>query len=204
MDNDRLVKARVDELIKILNEANYDYYILDNPKITDQEFDKYLRELEEIELEYPYLKREDSPTNRVGGGVSEGFSKVTHTIPMLSIGDVFNKEEIINFDQNIANEGYHPEYVCELKIDGLSVSLHYEKGILTRAATRGTGVIGDDITTNVKTIRTVPLKLKEPVSIEVRGEIYMEKRVLQELNRERETKNLPLLLNCRIAASGSI
>ena len=204
MDNDRLVKARIDELIKILNEANYDYYILDNPKITDQEFDKYLRELEEIELEYPYLKREDSPTNRVGGGVSEGFSKVTHTIPMLSIGDVFNEEEIINFDQNIANEGYHPEYVCELKIDGLSVSLHYEKGILTRAATRGTGAIGDDITTNVKTIRTVPLKLKEPVSIEVRGEIYMEKRVLQELNREREAKNLPLLQNCRNAASGSI
>ena len=140
------VEKRVKELTDILNKANYDYYIKDNPTITDQEFDKYLKELIELEMEYPYLKKNDSPTVRVGGDVIDGFNKVSHNIPMLSIGDVFNEEEIIAFDNRIKNEGYNPEYVCELKIDGLSVSLYYEKGVLVRAATRGNGIIGDDIT----------------------------------------------------------
>ena len=198
------INKRIEELINILNEANYNYYVLDNPTISDQEFDKYLRELTELEMEYPNLKRSDSPTNRVGGEVLEGFEKVTHTIPMLSIGDVFNEEEIINFEQRIEKEGFHPEYVCELKIDGLSVSLHYENGKLVRAATRGNGTIGDDITTNVKTIKTIPLTLKKKINIEVRGEIYMSKSTLEKLNKEREEQGQPLLQNCRNAASGSI
>lgn len=198
------VKLRIEELTKILNEANYNYYILDNPTISDQEFDKYLRELIELEMEYPNFKKEDSPTTRVGGSVIEGFEKVTHNIPMLSIGDVFNEEEIIDFDNKIKKEGFHPKYVCELKIDGLSVSLHYEQGKLVRAATRGNGVVGDDITNNVKTIKTIPLTLKQKIDIEVRGEIYMSKETLKKLNQEREQKGMPILQNCRNAASGSI
>ena len=198
------VKTSFFYLIKILNEANYDYYVLDNPKITDQEFDKYLRELTELEMEYPDLKREDSPTQRVGGGVLEGFSKVRHSIPMLSIGDVFNETEVISFFDRIKKEGYDPEYVCELKIDGLSLSLHYEKGVLVRAATRGNGEVGDDITNNVKTIKTVPLRLNKEIDIEVRGEIYMSKKTLEKLNKERIANNMAPLQNCRNAASGSI
>lgn len=198
------IKSRIEELTNIINDANYNYYILDNPTITDQEFDKYLRELIELEMEYPDLKQENSPTTRVGGTVLEGFEKVTHEIPMLSIGDVFNEEEIIDFDTKIKKEGFEPEYICELKIDGLSVSLHYEKGKLVRAATRGNGTIGDDITNNVKTIKTIPLTLNEDIDIEVRGEIYMSKNTLKKLNEEREKNNIPLLQNCRNAASGSI
>ena len=198
------IKLRIEELTKILNEANYNYYILDNPTITDQEFDKYLRELIELEMEYPDFKKSDSPTVRVGGTVIEGFDKVNHLIPMLSISDVFNEEEILDFDNKIKKEGFNPEYVCELKIDGLSVSLHYEQGKLVRAATRGNGVVGDDITNNVKTIKTIPLTLTEPVDIEVRGEIYMSKNTLKELNETREKNGMPLLQNCRNAASGSI
>ena len=198
------INNRMEELIKILNDANYNYYILDNPTITDQEFDKYLRELQELEMEYPDLKREDSPTVRVGGDVISSFDKVTHEIPMLSIGDVFNEEEVITFDEKIKKEGYNPEYVCELKIDGLSVSLLYEKGKLVRAATRGNGTIGDDITNNVKTIKTVPLTINKDIDIEVRGEIYMSKNTLKKLNEERKKEGLPLLQNCRNAASGSI
>ena len=198
------INNRMEELIKILNDANYNYYILDNPTITDQEFDKYLRELQELEMEYPDLKREDSPTVRVGGDVISSFDKVTHEIPMLSIGDVFNEEEVITFDEKIKKEGYNPEYVCELKIDGLSVSLLYEKGKLVRAATRGNGTIGDNITNNVKTIKTVPLTINKDIDIEVRGEIYMSKNTLKKLNEERKKEELPLLQNCRNAASGSI
>ena len=198
------IEARIEELINILNKANYDYYILDNPQITDQEFDKYLRELEELEMEYPDLKRPDSPTSRVGGGTLTGFDKVRHTIPMLSIEDVFNEEEIINFTKKHNKEGFNPEYICELKIDGLSVSLHYEKGVLVRAATRGNGEVGDDITNNVKTIKTIPLRLNEEIDIEVRGEIYMSKNTLIKINKQREKDNLPPLQNCRNAASGSI
>ena len=195
---------RIEELTNILNEANYNYYMLDKSIITDQEFDKYLRELIELEKEYPEYKSNNSPTSRVGGDVSDGFDKVSHNIPMLSIEDVFNEDEIMLFSDRIKKEGYNPKFVCELKIDGLSVSLCYEKGKLVRAATRGNGQVGDDITNNVKTIRTVPLVLNEEVDIEVRGEIYMSRDTLIELNKEREKNNLPLLQNCRNAASGSI
>lgn len=198
------IKARINELTDLLNDANYHYYIEDRSIITDQEFDKYLKELTELEMEYPVYKRSDSPTQRVGGNVLEGFEKVNHRIPMLSIEDVFNEEEIINFEKRIRKEGYHPEYVCELKIDGLSVSAYYENGVLVRAATRGNGSVGDDITNNVKTIKSLPLKLKKNVTIEVRGEIYMSRDTLKKINLERGKENKPLLQNCRNAASGSI
>ena len=198
------IEKRVVELTKILNDANYNYYILDNPTISDQEFDKYLKELMEIEMEYPYLKKDDSPTMRVGGDVISGFDKINHNIPMLSIGDVFNYDEIISFDNKIKKEGFNPNYVCELKIDGLSVSLQYKKGKLFKAATRGNGRVGDDITNNVKTIKTVPLTLNKEIDIEVRGEIYMSHDTLSKINIEREKNGEAKLLNCRNAASGSI
>ena len=198
------MKERVDELIRIINEANYNYHVLDNPTITDQEYDSLFRELQIIEEKYPELVREDSPTLRVGGVVLDSFNKITHSIPMMSLGDVFNEEEIIAFDQRIKKEGINPSYVCELKIDGLSVSLHYEKGVLKTAATRGNGTIGEDITNNVRTIKTVPLTLNKDIDIEVRGEIYMSKETLKKLNAEREKNNQPLLQNCRNAAAGSI
>ena len=198
------MKERMEELIQIVNEADYNYHTLDNPTITDQEYDKYLRELIEIEEAHPDWIREDSPTQHAGGKIIEGFEKVTHRIPMMSLSDVFSESEVIAFDERIKKEGFHPEYVCELKIDGLSVSLLYEKGRLVRAATRGDGTIGEDITHNAKTIKVIPLKLKEEVDIEVRGEIFMNKKTLEKLNEERKKNGQPLLQNCRNAAAGSI
>ena len=198
------MKDRIDELVEIISEANYNYHVLDNPTITDQEYDSYFRELQILEEKYPEYVRDDSPTHRIGGVVLEGFNKVTHTIPMMSLGDIFNEDEVRDFDSKIKKEGINPSYVCELKIDGLSVSLHYEKGVLKTAATRGNGTVGEDITNNVKTIKTVPLTLKDKIDIEVRGEIYMSKKTLEELNEERKKKGEPLLQNCRNAAAGSI
>lgn len=197
-------EERIKELVKILEKANYDYYVLANPTITDQEFDKYLRELEKLEEAYPEFASENSPTKRVGGEVIDKFKKIKHQIPMLSLPDVFSEEEIILFDERIRKSGYNPEYVCELKIDGLSVSLHYDNGVFKTGATRGDGITGEDITHNVRTIRTVPMNLKRPETIEVRGEIYMPREVLTSLNAERAKENLPLLQNCRNAAAGSI
>lgn len=197
-------KNRIQELVKIINQANYEYYSLDNPTLTDQEFDKYLKELETLEEENPELVLPNSPTKRVGGEVIDKFKKIRHIIPMLSLPDVFNTEEIRAFDERIKKEGYQPEYVCELKIDGLSGSFHYDNGELITGATRGDGVVGEDITHNVKTIRSLPLSIKEPITIEVRGEIYMGKETLAELNLEREKLNQPLLQNCRNAAAGSV
>ncbi len=199
-----MVEKRIDELIKIINEADYNYHTLDNPTITDQEYDKYLRELFDLEEEHPELVRSDSPTQHAGGKIIDGFEKVEHKIPMMSLSDVFSESEVIAFDERIRKEGIHPQYMCELKIDGLSVSLLYEKGVLVRAATRGDGVIGEDITHNAKTIKTIPLKLNEEVDIEVRGEIFMNKKTLLEINEERKKNNEPLLQNCRNAAAGSI
>lgn len=198
------MQERMLELIDIINEADYNYHTLDNPTITDQEYDKYLRELFEIEEEHPEWIRDDSPTQHAGGKIIDGFEKVTHKIPMMSLSDVFSESELIAFDERIKKEGIRPQYVCELKIDGLSVSLLYEKGKLVRAATRGDGTTGEDITHNVKTIKVIPLKLKEEVDIEVRGEIFMNKKTLEELNEKRKSKNQPLLQNCRNAAAGSI
>lgn len=201
MDN---VKNRVEELTKILNDANYKYYVLDDPSITDQEYDKYLRELEELEEKYPEFSYDDSPTKRVGGEVIDSFNKVNHVIPMMSLSDVFSESEVVGFDERIRKEGFNPKYVCELKIDGLSVSLLYRDGKLVRAATRGDGVVGEDITHNVKTIKSVPLVLKEKIDIEVRGEIYMSKKSLEKVNIERLRNGEKPLQNARNGAAGSI
>ena len=199
-----VMKERIDELNEILNKAAYEYYTLDNPSITDQEYDKYLKELEMLEEKYPEYKKIDSITQRVGGQVISKFEKVRHEIPMLSLPDVFNIEEIENFYNKIKAAGFSSCFVCEQKIDGLSVSLVYKKGILVRAATRGDGTTGEDITHNVKTIKNVPLVLPEKIDIEVRGEIFMHKDTLKKLNEEREKEGKPLLQNCRNAAAGSI
>ena len=195
---------RIKYLTDILNKANYEYYVLDNPTISDQEFDKYLRELEELENKHPEYNNVNSPTKRVGGMVIDKFEKIKHNIPMMSLPDVFSIDEIIDFDSKIKAQGFNPEYVCELKIDGLSVSLHYENGVFKTGATRGDGVTGEDITHNVRTIKTVPMKLQKDISIEVRGEIYMSKKTLEKLNIERKEQGLNLLQNCRNAAAGSI
>jgi len=198
------VKDRVLELTKILNEANYNYYVKDDPTITDQEFDKYLRELEDLENKYPEYSYDDSPTKRVGGEVIDSFNKVNHVIPMMSLSDVFSESEVVGFDEKIRKEGFNPKYVCELKIDGLSVSLLYKDGKLVRAATRGDGVVGEDITHNVKTIKSVPLTLNEKIDIEVRGEIYMSKKSLEKVNLERLRNGEKPLQNARNGAAGSI
>ena len=195
---------RVEELTHILNEANYNYYVNDNPTITDQEYDKYLRELINIETEHPELADPNSPTKRVGGQVIDKFNKIVHARPMLSLANVFNEDEIRDFDAKIKKEGYTPEYVCEYKIDGLSVALIYEHGELVRGVTRGDGVTGEDITHNVKTIKSIPLTLPRPIDIEVRGEIFMNKSTLKKLNEQREKDGQPLLQNVRNAAAGSI
>lgn len=198
------MKQRIDEIIDILNEANYNYYVLDNPTITDQEYDRYMQELIKLEEKYPELKKENSPTSRVGGTVIDEFKKVTHNIPMLSLSNVFNESDIINFDEKIKKEIPSPKYVLEPKIDGLSVSLYYENGEFKRAATRGDGVTGEDITHNVLTIKNVPLKLPEKVTIEVRGEIYMDKDTFNSINEERKRNNQELFANPRNTAAGSI
>ena len=197
-------KKRIKELTEIINQANYEYYNLDNPTITDQEYDKYLRELINLEEKYPEFADPNSPTKRVGGEAIDKFNKVAHAIPMISLANVFNEEEIRDFDKRIRNAGLNPTYVCELKIDGLSVSLHYEHGKLKFAATRGDGVTGEDITENVKTIKTVPLDLGQDIDIEVRGEIYMNKATLEKINLEREKNGEVKLQNVRNAAAGSI
>ena len=197
-------KERIEELVKIINEADYNYHTLDNPTITDQEYDKYVRELFLLEEQYPEFVRDDSPTKRVGGKVLDEFKKITHKIPMMSLSNVFNEEEIREFDSRIRKEGIIPEYVCELKIDGLSVSLIYEHGKLVSGATRGDGITGEDITENVKTIKTIPFTINKDIDIEVRGEIYMSKKVFNDLNKIREEQGKPLLQNPRNAAAGSI
>lgn len=197
------IKKRVEELTKILNDANYNYYVKDEPTITDQEYDKYMRELEDIELEYPEYASKNSPTKRVGGEVIEKFQKVVRDKPMLSISDVFSEDEVRDFIKKVEDE-VTPEYVCEQKIDGLGVSLIYEAGKLVRGVTRGDGLVGEDITHNVRTIKSIPLELTKPINIEVRGEIFMHKSTLEKLNKKREEEGKPKLQNVRNAAAGSI
>lgn len=197
------VKKRINELIEILKKANEEYYLLDNPSLTDQEYDRYMGELISLEERYPEYKREDSPTVNVGTKVQDKFNKVTHQIPMLSLGNVFNEDEVRLFDERIRKEDT-PKYVCELKIDGLAISLTYEKGVLVRGATRGDGVVGEDITKNIQTIKSIPLILNKEIDIEVRGEVYLSKASLEEINKEREKNGETLFQNCRNAAAGSV
>lgn len=198
------MQERILQLVKILNEANYNYHVLDNPTITDQEYDKYLKELYELEEKYPEYILEDSPTKKIGGEVLEKFAKVVHEKPMMSLSNVFSDSELEEFDRKILKEEINPRYVCELKIDGLSVSIKYKNGLFVSAATRGDGTVGEDITNNVKTIKTVPLKLNEDIDIEVRGEIFMSRKTLTKLNLEREKNGESIFKNCRNAAAGSV
>jgi len=195
---------RINYLVETINKWNYEYQALDSPSVSDQEYDDKRHELERLEEKYHEYIREDSPTQRVGGGVLEEFKKVTHKIPLMSLSNVFNESDIRIFDERIRKEGIIPSYVCELKIDGLAVSLTYEKGLLTLAATRGDGIIGEDITNNAKTIRTIPHQLHKAINIEVRGEIYMSKKSLEDVNIQREKDGLEMLKNPRNAAAGSI
>lgn len=199
-----MIEERMEDLIKIINQANIDYNTYDNPTITDQEYDNYVRELQKLEEEHPELVKPYSPTNKIGGKIIDAFDKVVHDIPMLSLSDVFNEDEIIDFDEKVRKVIKNPQYVCELKIDGLAVSLKYEHGKFVQAATRGDGVVGEDITHNVVTIKSIPLTLPEDINIEIRGEVYMRKSVLKELNEERKKEGKELLANVRNAAAGSV
>ena len=198
------IKKRIDTLINEINKASYEYYALDNPSLSDQEYDDKYNELLRLEEKYPELKREDSPTNRVGGEAIDKFDKVTHNTPMLSFDDIFNSEEIELFDERIKKTIKNPEYTLEPKMDGLSGSLTYQDGVLVRAATRGDGVTGEDITINVKTIKSVPLHLSKKIDIEVRGEIYMSKLSFERANIERRSNGEKEFANPRNAAAGSV
>ena len=200
-------QIEIAELTNTLEEHNYNYYVMDNPTISDYEYDMLLRKLKSLEEEYPEYALPNSPTQRVGGKPLEGFNQVEHTVKMESLQDVFSKEELFSFDERVKNalgeEKY--EYVTEMKIDGLSVSLEYRDGYFFRGSTRGDGLVGEDITENLKTVKTIPLKLKETLPyLEVRGEVYMPKASFEELNKVREEKGEPLFANPRNAAAGSL
>ncbi|HHW38653.1 MAG TPA: NAD-dependent DNA ligase LigA [Bacillales bacterium] len=199
-------KKRIGELRDLLNQYSYEYYTLDKPTVPDAEYDKLMQELLGLEEKYPELVTADSPTQRVGGKPLESFEKVEHRVPMLSLGNAFNEGDLRDFDRRVRQDvGEQVTYVCELKIDGLAISLRYEDGLFAQGATRGDGVIGEDITTNLRTIKTVPLRLKEGnVDIEVRGEAYMPKRSFETLNKEREANGEELFANPRNAAAGSL
>ena len=204
MGIDKLEK-RAEELTKLINKHNYNYYVLDNPEINDYEYDMLMKELIELENTFPALKRADSPTQRVGGEVLKGFSEVVHKTPKLSLGNVFDEGDIRDFCSRVKKSiGDNVEYVVELKIDGLTVVLNYEEGRFVLGATRGNGIKGEDITSNLKTIKSIPLTLDEKVDLEVRGEVFMPKKAFEELNARREEQEEPLFANPRNAAAGSL
>lgn len=195
---------RLEEIKKLLNEYNYQYYVLDNPSVSDQEYDRLMQELQTIELSHPEWLTNDSPSQRVGGQVLDNFTKITHQRMMLSLGNCFNEDELYAFDDKVKEVYPSAEYVCELKFDGLAVSLVYEDGKLQYAATRGDGTTGEDITHNVKTIKSVPLTIDYDGDLEVRGEIIMPKKSFNELNKQREEAGEALFANPRNAAAGSV
>ncbi len=197
----------IDQLRREIELHNYRYYVLDAPTITDAQFDRLMADLQQLESDYPHLITPDSPTRRVGGKPREGFTTVQHTVPLLSLANAFGDGELKDFDRRVSgalsNEPY--DYVVELKIDGLAVSLTYRDGQMVRGATRGNGATGEDITANLKTIRSIPLRLNKPVDLlEVRGEVYMPKKSFAELNRRREERDEPTFANPRNAAAGSL
>jgi DNA ligase (NAD+) len=198
------IKQRMTELISIINQANEDYHTKDQPLISDQTYDKYLKELIELEEKYPHLKIENTPTSKIGGVILDAFIKVTHQTPMMSLSNVFSTQELMQFHERILKVVPRFTYVSELKIDGLAVSLLYEKGVFVRAATRGNGWIGEDVTENVKTIKSLPMYLNQTIDIEVRGEIFMPHKSFKKVNIERMEQNEPLFVNPRNAAAGTI
>ncbi|MFT8319610.1 MAG: NAD-dependent DNA ligase LigA [Bacillus sp. (in: firmicutes)] len=203
--DEKNAEKRVKELHNLLNQYNYEYHVLDNPSVPDAEYDALLKELVSLEQEFPALKTNDSPTQRVGGEILDMFSKVQHQKPMLSLGNAFNDADLRDFDRKVRQAiGDEFTYVCELKIDGLAVSLRYENGLFEQGATRGDGTVGEDITANLKTIRSIPLKLKQPISIEVRGEAFMPKKSFMALNKAKEENGEEPFANPRNAAAGSL
>ena len=198
------ILKRVQELTIILEKANHDYYVLDKPTLEDWQYDSYMQELLALEKDYPEFAFANSPTKRVGGTVASQFLKVTHQKAMLSLGNVFNEADILDFDRKVKEVAPNATYLCELKIDGLSGSVVYENGNLVLGATRGNGIVGENITENIKTIRTIPLKLNEELSIEVRGEIYMSNASFDELNRRALANGDEPFANPRNAAAGSV
>ena len=198
-------KQRIEELTKILSEANYLYYVQDNPSMPDFEYDRLLRELEELEAANPELVRPDSPTQRVGGEALSKFEKVTHPVPLMSLQDVFSPEELREFIEKTLESYPDSEFSVEPKVDGLSVALEYENGMFVRGATRGDGVVGEDVTENLKTIRSIPMRLENaPGRLIVRGEVFMPKKSFEELNARQEAEDRPLFANPRNAAAGSL
>ncbi|MCM3546186.1 NAD-dependent DNA ligase LigA [Priestia megaterium] len=198
-------KSRVQELRDVLNQYGYEYYVLDQPSVPDAEYDKLMNELIEIEESFPELKTADSPTQRIGGQVLDAFEKVQHQTSMLSLGNAFNEEDLRDFDRRV-RQAVEDEfsYVCELKIDGLAVSLRYEDGYLVLGATRGDGTTGENITENLKTIRSIPLRIKEPLSMEVRGEAFMPRKSFEALNEAKMERDEVPFANPRNAAAGSL
>ncbi|GCD84301.1 NAD-dependent DNA ligase LigA [Parageobacillus thermoglucosidasius] len=196
---------RIEELRGLLNQYNYEYYVLDRPSVPDSEYDRLMQELIALEEQYPDLKTKDSPSQRVGGQALDAFQKVEHRTPMLSLANAFNEGDLRDFDRRVRQEvGDDVAYVCELKIDGLAVSVRYEDGYFVQGATRGDGVTGEDITENLKTIRSLPLRLNEPVTLEARGEAYMPKASFERLNEQRRQRGEELFANPRNAAAGSL
>lgn len=195
---------RVETLHRLLNQYNHEYYVMDNPSVPDSEYDKLLHELIHIEEEHPEFKTEDSPTVRVGGEAQATFNKVRHDTPMLSLANAFNEEDLRRFDARVREHAGKVEYMCELKIDGLAVSLKYENGRFVQGLTRGDGTIGEDITENLRTIRAIPLKIKKPLTFEVRGEAFMPKASFERLNKEKEEAGEQAFANPRNAAAGSL
>ncbi|MDQ6595598.1 NAD-dependent DNA ligase LigA [Bacillus salipaludis] len=201
----QLTEQRINELKSLLNQYGYEYYVLDKPTVPDLEYDRLMQELLKLEEKYPELKTSDSPSERVGGPILDLFEKVEHRTPMLSLGNAFNDGDLRDFDRRVRQAvGDTVSYVCELKIDGLAVSLRYENGLFLQGATRGDGTIGEDITANLKTIKSIPLRLRENVSIEVRGEAFMPKRSFEALNRVKEENGEEPFANPRNAAAGSL
>jgi len=205
------VKRRIEELRAEIRKHDHYYYVLNQPLISDAEYDRLFRELQELEEKYPQFVTPDSPTQRVGAPPAEEFRPVRHAIPMLSLQNCFSEEEFLEWDRRVRRllGGRQPVYICEPKLDGLSVELVYENGVLTVGSTRGDGYVGEDVTRNLRTIRQIPLRLlplngKAPRLLEVRGEVYMEKEAFRRLNREREEKGEPLFANPRNAAAGSL
>ena len=198
------MNKRMNELVALLNRYATEYYTSDNPSVSDSEYDRLYRELVELETAYPDQVLADSPTHRVGGKVLDGFEKYSHQYPLYSLQDAFSREELEAFDARVRKEVTHPTYICELKIDGLSISLTYEKGILVAGATRGDGSIGENITENLKRVKDIPLTLPEELDITVRGECYMPRASFDQVNQARQENGEPEFANPRNAAAGTL
>ncbi|VNG19691.1 DNA ligase [Streptococcus pneumoniae] len=198
------MNKRMNELVALLNRYATEYYTSDNPSVSDSEYDRLYRELVELETAYPEQVLEDSPTHRVGGKVLDGFEKYSHQYPLYSLQDAFSREELDAFDARVRKEVAHPTYICELKIDGLSISLTYEKGILVAGVTRGDGSIGENITENLKRVKDIPLTLPEELDITVRGECYMPRASFDQVNQARQENGEPEFANPRNAAAGTL